>query len=167
MNKKTFLGLVSSRAKLLLDRLDAAGDRATTRRISVGGNNYIVRGPSEEVMLITLLRNHPDTCTPSGFAYPEDTYARTKGFPDFYLPSLDNYVECKSTWTFFGKSTKVDHLARNLKRAKRYGPDVRWVIHAEVDGADKFLTLPSEWWELGYVGAHKQLTTFLKRYTCE
>jgi len=117
------------------------------RVVVVEGKRYTVQGSSEVAMLVRLIVKFKRVCTPFSLGYPKDTFFKVGGFPDFYLPDRDLYVECKNTWTLTGASKKVDHLSRNFRKAKVYGPEVRWVIHCQIGKEDKFFTLPNFWWE--------------------
>ena len=118
------------------------------RRLYLNGKSYTVQGSSEERVLLKLVEHFSEVQTPFSRRYPKDTFSRTSGFPDFYLPTEKIYVECKSTWTFYGSGKGYDHLQRNLKRAERYSNLVRWIIHFKVADKDCFIKLPKSWWRL-------------------
>lgn len=118
------------------------------RRLDINGKSYIVQGSSEEQVLLKLVEHFSEVQTPFSRSYPKDTFSRTAGFPDFYLPTEKIYVECKSIWTFYGSGKGYDHLKRNLKRAEKYSNRVRWIIHFKVAGKDRFIKLPKSWWRL-------------------
>jgi len=127
------------------------------RRVKILGKFFTVQGPAEEALLNKLVAKYgPTVATPFSKNYPPDTWHVLHGFPDFYVPSLDLYVECKSTWTFNGVVRGTDHLESNRRKAIKYGSLVRWVIHVS---DSVFILLPKDW----HTWYDPKLTKFISR----
>lgn len=116
------------------------------------GKRFTVQGWSEVAMLKALVRKYGPTDIDSQFSdtYPKDIFELVKVLPDFYVHSLDTYVECKSTWTLMGRSgthkrgLMEGNLTKNKTKAQvcfEAGFKVRWIIHTKKTFSSTTITL--------------------------
>jgi len=125
--------------------------------ITLEGRKYKVQGLSAMEVLKRLVAKYgaKDISTEFSEDFPDYAFSEMRTFPDFYIHSLDTFIECKSPWTFMGRG-KTDIGGRgegDLKTNRRKaqiacdsGNKVRWIIHIKRKKQDAFLFLASNWY---------------------
>jgi hypothetical protein len=159
-DKDTFLRMLSSSRYIYSGR--------------VNGRKFKVQGKSEIQLAKRLCDKFGTKNVHSQFhkEYPDYAYETLGTFPDFYISSLDTFVECKSTWTFMGRGLDYTQysegdLTANMTKARfsnESGEKVRWVIHHcnKKTKQHHFLKLPLHWYDLDPMAVRNLVTNFIK-----
>lgn len=112
------------------------------RDVQINGRKYTVQGSAEEELLRLLLSRGYKVKTQFSSGYPRNKADEIGTIPDFYVQSPQGerfFVECKSTWTFFGPNNEW----LKINRRKARDSQARWYV--KVRG--KFTLLPRDWYE--------------------
>jgi hypothetical protein len=138
------------------------------------GKKYKVQGKSAIHMLKHLVKKHGAENVESEFStdYPDYAFSEMRTFPDFYLGDLDTFIECKSWWTFMGRTGNHKRqfsegsISANKEKARianKSGNKVIWAIHYHDKKAKKhsFFQLPRYWYKLSDEAVRELVNNFI------
>lgn len=111
---------------------------------------FNVIGTYEVFVLRYLLKNYRPNDLRSWFDVSHiNTGAKTRYFPDFYVKSLDTFIEVKSIYTLLGpEKFGYPHLKSSQKKARscaEQGIKLVWLLPNPSKGT--ILQLPTDWYE--------------------
>lgn len=128
------------------------------RKVNIDGVIHTVQGGAEERLIHLLVAKHGNgRAVITQFnkkLYPKDLANDYCGYrPDFYIPSLDVFAECKSTYYLYNISDR--EYERNKGKAKLAGTKLKWIIEGR---PNFFVQLPLKW----YTWTKEKLVKYIK-----
>lgn len=133
------------------------------RTIVIGRKTFEVQGANEERLLYKLVEKYGvrDVFTSNHADFSVERCNELGWLLDFYVKSIDRFIECKSPWTFVRDVPmwrRYRELARNAEGL------VTWMVH--VRSAKRYVVLADDWHKLTYselaVALRMELLDFCK-----
>jgi hypothetical protein len=127
------------------------------RQIVIDGRTIQVQGSYEEELLYKLVEKFGLKNVYSSFDLVAKKARRRlgiNGIPDFYIKSLDTFIECKSLWTLLGPN----NLKSSLEKAKANRGKCIWFVRIEKN----WVQLKGKWWLSNNLPSHITFNHYLQ-----